>query len=108
MGPGNEYRLVREGIWSLVVDPEIWTQGLWEVMLVHLNASSKNPTRHPLLYLFMWLFSLEAVIRAEKDPCQRRIHWQILKYFFSGPLLFSNNIVVKARKITDDENRPGQ
>ncbi len=62
----------------------------------------------PFLYPFMWLFSLEAVIRAEKDPRQRLINWQILKYFFSVPLLFSDNIVVKARKKTDDENRPGQ
>ncbi len=60
------------------------------------------------LYPFMWLFSLEAVIHAEKDPHQRQINWQILKYFFSAPLLFSDNIVVKARKKTDDENRPGQ
>jgi len=62
----------------------------------------------PFLYPFMWLFSLEAVIRAEKDPRQRRINWQILRYFFSAPLLFSDNIVVKARKKIDDENRPGQ
>ncbi len=47
MGPGNECRLIGEGIWSLVVNPEIWTRGLWKVILVHLNASSKNPTRHP-------------------------------------------------------------
>ncbi len=59
------------------------------------------------LYPFMWLFSLEAVIRAEKDPKQKRINWQILKYFFGGPLLFSDNIVVKARKKTADEDRSG-
>ena len=55
----------------------------------------------------MWLFSLEAVIRAEKDPKQKRTNWQILKYFFGGPLLFSDNIVVKARKKTADEDRSG-
>ena len=59
------------------------------------------------LYPFMWLFSLEAVIRAEKDPKQRRINWQILKHFFSVPLLYSDNIVVKARKRARDENCPG-
>jgi hypothetical protein len=31
---------------------------------------------------------------------QRKYNWQILKYFFSRPLLFSDNIVVKARKRT--------
>jgi len=62
----------------------------------------------PFLYPFMWHFSLEVVIRAGKDPRQRRINWQILKYCLSAPLLFSDNIVVKARKKTDDENRPGQ
>lgn len=50
------------------------------------------------LYPLMWLFSLEAVIRAEKDPVQRSYNWQILKYFFNPALLFSDNIVVKARK----------
>ena len=55
----------------------------------------------PLLYPWMWLFSLEAVIHAEKDPVQRRINWQILKYLFSPSLLFSDNIVVKARKKKD-------
>ncbi len=54
----------------------------------------------PFLYPLMWLFSLIAVIRAEKDTVQRCINWQILKFFFSGPLLFSDNIVVKARKKT--------
>jgi SAM-dependent methyltransferase len=52
----------------------------------------------PFLYPFMWLFSLEAVIHAEKDPIQRRLNWQILKLFFHLPLLLSDNIVVKARK----------
>jgi SAM-dependent methyltransferase len=60
-----------------------------------------------LLYPFMWLFSLEAVIRAEKDPFQRRINWRILKYFFNPALLFSDNIVLKARKNPGNENRPG-
>lgn len=51
-----------------------------------------------LLYPLMWLFSLEAVIRAEKDPVQRSYNWQILRYLFNPALLFSDNIVVKARK----------
>jgi hypothetical protein len=55
----------------------------------------------------MWLFSLEAVIRAEKDAVQRRLNWRVLKYLFSPALLFSDNIVVKARKKSADENRPG-
>lgn len=60
----------------------------------------------PFLYPFMWLFSLEAVIRAEKDRLQRRLNWKILKYLFSFPLLLSDNIVVKASKKTEHENRP--
>ncbi len=59
-----------------------------------------------LLYPFMWLFSLETVIRAEKDPMQRRYNWQILKYLFHPALLLSDNIVVKAKKIDGYENRP--
>jgi SAM-dependent methyltransferase len=59
----------------------------------------------PFLYPFMWLFSLEAVIRAEKDPIQRRLNWRILKYFFSAPLLFSDNIVVVARRKASNEDR---
>jgi 2-polyprenyl-3-methyl-5-hydroxy-6-metoxy-1,4-benzoquinol methylase len=58
----------------------------------------------PFLYPFMWLFSLNAVIHAEKDPVQRRRNWKVLKYFFSVPLLLSDNIVVKARKRKCDEN----
>lgn len=61
----------------------------------------------PFLWPFMWLFSLEAVIHAEKDPVQRSYNWQILKYLFSHALLFSDNIVVKARKKRIDENRIG-
>lgn len=52
----------------------------------------------PFLYPLMWLFSLEAVIRAEKDPVQRSYNWQILRYLFNPALLFSDNIVVKARR----------
>lgn len=51
-----------------------------------------------LFYPLMWLFSLEAVIRAEKDPVQRGYNRQILRCLFSLPLLLSDNIVVKARK----------
>lgn len=50
------------------------------------------------LYPFMWIFSLEAVIHAEKDLVQRQMNWRVLRYFFSLPLLLSDNIVVKARK----------
>jgi SAM-dependent methyltransferase len=60
-----------------------------------------------LLYPFLWIFSLEAVIRAEKDPAQRRQNWQILKWLFSWPLLLSDNIVVKAQKHPKDETRAG-
>ncbi len=60
----------------------------------------------PFLYPLMWLLSLNAVIQAEKDPVQRRLNWKILKYFFSAPLLFSDNIVVKARKRNGHEDRP--
>ena len=59
-----------------------------------------------LFYPLMWVFSLEAVIRAEKDPVQRVYNWQILRWLFSAPLLLSDNIVVKARKSAGDENRP--
>jgi SAM-dependent methyltransferase len=59
-----------------------------------------------LLYPLMWLFCLETVIRAEKDPVQRRYNWQILKLLFNPALLLSDNIVVKAKKIDLHENRP--
>jgi hypothetical protein len=51
-----------------------------------------------MLWPFMWLFSFITVIRAEKDPVQRRYNWQILSYLFHPALLLSDNIVVKARK----------
>lgn len=60
-----------------------------------------------LCWPLMWLFSLVAVIHAEKDPVQRRYNWQILSYLFHPALLLSDNIVVKARKISSGENRPG-
>jgi SAM-dependent methyltransferase len=52
-----------------------------------------------LFYPLMWFFSLEAVVRAEKDPVQRGYNWQILRWLFSAPLLLSDNFVVKARKM---------
>jgi hypothetical protein len=55
----------------------------------------------------MWLFSLIAVIQAEKDPVQRRLNWQILAYLFHPALLLSDNLVVKVRKRSPLENRPG-
>jgi len=57
------------------------------------------------LYPFMWLCSLSAVTHAEKDRVQKKYNWQCLRYFFSLPLLFSDNIVVKARNKRFDENR---
>ena len=54
---------------------------------------------------WMWLFSLVAVIHAEKDPVQRRYNWQILSYMFHPALLLSDNIVVKTRKTVADESR---
>jgi SAM-dependent methyltransferase len=59
------------------------------------------------LYPCMWLFSLVAVIGAEKDPVQRRYNWQILRYLFHRALLFSDNVVVKARKTASREDRSG-
>lgn len=56
---------------------------------------------------WMWLFSLEAVIRAEKDPRQRKLNWRILRYLFNSALLFSDNMVLKARKKAGHEDRPG-
>jgi len=47
MGPGSEFRPVREGNWSLLINPENWTPGLWAGILPHLTASSKDPSRHP-------------------------------------------------------------
>jgi SAM-dependent methyltransferase len=58
-----------------------------------------------LCWPWMWLFSLVAVIHAEKDPIQRRYNWQILSYMFHPALLLSDNIVVKTRKTASDENR---
>jgi SAM-dependent methyltransferase len=58
-----------------------------------------------LLYPFLWIFSFAAVIRAERDPVQRRYNWQTLKWLLSWPLLLSDNIVVKAKKTPRDENR---
>jgi hypothetical protein len=50
----------------------------------------------------LWLFSLIAVIHAEKDPIQQRYNWQILSYLFHPALLLSDNIVVRARKADED------
>ena len=60
-----------------------------------------------LFWPFMWLFSLITVIRAEKDPRQRRYNWQILSYLFNPALLLSDNIVVKAKKLSAGEDRLG-
>lgn len=58
-----------------------------------------------LLYPLMWLFSLETIIRAEKDPTQRRQNWRILKLMFHPALLLSDNIIVVAKRTDDNENR---
>src|SRR5215475_10495446 len=58
-----------------------------------------------LLWPFMWVFSLITVIRAEKDPLQRRYNWRILSYLFDSALLLSDNIVVKAKKLKAGEDR---
>ena len=60
-----------------------------------------------LFWPFMWFFSLITVIRAEKDPVQRRHNWQILSYLFNPALLLSDNIVVKAKKLSAGEDRLG-
>ena len=52
----------------------------------------------PLVYPMMRICSLFAVIQPEKDPVQRKINWQVLRYFFHPALLLSDNIVVKAKK----------
>lgn len=58
-----------------------------------------------LCWPWMWSFSLLAIIHSEKDAAQRRYNWQILSYLFSSALLFSDNIVVKAKKTIAGENR---
>ena len=60
-----------------------------------------------LLWPMMWLFSLIALVWAEKDPRQRRYNGQILGYLFDPALLLSDNIVVKARTLPTGEDRPG-
>lgn len=60
-----------------------------------------------LFWPLMWAFSFVTVIRAEKDPVQRRYNWQILKYLFDPALLLSDNIVVKAKKLDVGEDRVG-
>ncbi len=61
-----------------------------------------------LLWPLMWVCSLIAVIRAEKDPVQRRYNWQILSFCFNPALLLSDNIVGVARKtLAAGENRAG-
>jgi SAM-dependent methyltransferase len=52
----------------------------------------------PLIYPMMWICSLFGVIQPEKDSVQRKINWQVLRYFFHSALLLSDNIVVKGRK----------
>jgi SAM-dependent methyltransferase len=60
-----------------------------------------------LFWPFMWLFSWVTVIRAEKDPRQRGYNWQILSHLFDPALLLSDNIIVKAKRMSAGENRTG-
>lgn len=60
-----------------------------------------------LLWPLMWLFCLLSVVYAEKDPVQRAYNRQIHSYRSHPAILLSNNILVKARKIINGENRPG-
>jgi hypothetical protein len=56
-----------------------------------------------ILCPFMWLCSFFAVIRPEKDPIQRRYNWQVLSYLFDPAVLLSDNLVLKARKLTNND-----
>ena len=42
MGPGAECRYYREGDWSLLVYPGIWSQGLWAEVLHHLAGQART------------------------------------------------------------------
>ena len=69
----------------------------------------KIPSR-VFLFLFWPLLricSLFAIVYAEKDPLQRLDNRRIMSFMFHPAILLSNNIVVKATKITNSENRPG-
>jgi SAM-dependent methyltransferase len=57
----------------------------------------------PLLYPWMRLCSLVAIILAEKDARQRHYNRQFLQHMFHPALLLSDNIVVKARKVEAGE-----
>jgi SAM-dependent methyltransferase len=87
----------------------IFTNLLSPVQLWFQNCRTQKTRVKFASRLFMWLcwpwmrlFSLIAVIHAEKDPIQRRYNWQILSYLFRPALLLSDNIVVKARKADED------
>jgi len=60
-----------------------------------------------LLWPLLWVFSVLAIVYAEKDPVQRGYNRQILSFMLDPAILLSNNIVVKARKTANGENRPG-
>ena len=69
----------------------------------------KFPSRFLLFLLWPLLrvFSELAIVYAEKDPVQRADNRQILSFMLDPAILLSNNIVVKARKTVNRENRPG-
>ena len=60
-----------------------------------------------LLWPLMRVFSFFAIVCAEKDPVQRGYNRQIMSFMFHPAILLSDNIVVKAIKISNVENRPG-
>ncbi|MFQ5542311.1 MAG: lipopolysaccharide kinase InaA family protein, partial [Candidatus Binatia bacterium] len=45
MRPGAECTFYREGDWSFLVHPEIWSQGLWNDVIKHLDGQA--PSHHP-------------------------------------------------------------
>lgn len=65
-----------------------------------------SPEAPALSAPLLWICSLEAIIRAEKDPVQRRYNRQTLRWLFSWPLLLSDKIVIKAKKVATNESRP--
>ena len=69
----------------------------------------KFPSRFFLIFLWslMRAFSVFTIVCAEKDPLQRGYNRQIMSFIFHPAILLSTNIVVKATKISNGENRPG-
>jgi len=99
--------------------PNIYLLHFYELyyLLFHygFTVSELRPTRVKLpsrifsflLWPLMRLFSLFAIVYAEKDPLQRAYNRQIMSFMFNPAILLSNNIVVKATKSAIGENRSG-